>query len=918
MKKVFTIIIIFLTCLNVAAQNVGIGTTTPIARLHVADSNVLFTGPSSFTNYNPPQLPPLQGAGTRMMWYPQKGAFRAGWVEDNRWNKDSIGIFSIALGHSTLASNTGSSAFGVRTNAKGVGSTALGWNSSANTDFSFAAGFFSTASGINAVALGTENIASGYWSTSIGLHTISSGVSSFATGDSAIASGTQSFAAGGYVMAKARASFATGWYNDINDNPDPTFTSPTDRIFQIGNGSGFLATRSNALTVLRNANTGIGITTPRFPLSFNNSNGDKISLYDDGNPSMLHFGLGVFSNQLMQLYSATSSDDIAFGYGNSGSFTERMRIKGNGKVGIGTSSPVARLHVADSSVVFLAAGQASNSPGQPPVSGEGRRMMWYADKAAFRAGYVNTSSWDKDSTGDYSTAFGINNKAKGYASFTAGNTNSATGFHAIAMGLVSNASGNNAIAVGEQAIASGDNAVSLGFLTNASGNRSIAAGYVAIAAGFASTSIGFSPAAPGNYSVSIGANTQAVGGASLSMGDNSIARGNNSISIGAYTIARSDFSFVTGKYNDTTATNRLFEIGNGTANNARNNAVTILQNGSALFTAPASLPGTPDNPPATGAGNRMMWYADKAAFRAGNIINDSWDKDKTGSVSFAAGSNTQASGITSTAFGNFAFATGDISFAAGNSVFAKAKMGTSVGTYNDNTDNPNAAVEASTDRIFQIGNGASNASRSNALTILRNGNIGMAGVVNPAKPLSFPASLGEKILLYPGGAGEVGIGVYGNELRLHSDNPGASVSFGTQDNAGVFTQAGRFQISAPYALFVNGSIWANGNTYASDERFKQNITAIQSPLQKLLQINGVEYEMKTGSFQKNNFQKGRQIGLLAQNVEKVIPEAVNEIDGYKGVDYARLVPLLIESIKELKKENDAQQKLIEQLLKVKQ
>ncbi|MBK8748860.1 MAG: hypothetical protein IPM04_13650 [Saprospiraceae bacterium] len=88
---------------------------------------------------------------------------------------------------------------------------------------------------------------------------------------------------------------------------------------------------------------------------------------------------------------------------------------------------------------------------------------------------------------------------------------------------------------------------------------------------------------------------------------------------------------------------------------------------------------------------------------------------------------TQASGITSTAFGNFAFATGDISFAAGNSVFAKAKMGTSLGTYNDITDSPNPSVESSGDRIFQVGNGSGNLSRSNALTILRNGNIGMAG-----------------------------------------------------------------------------------------------------------------------------------------------------------------------------------------------
>jgi hypothetical protein len=192
------------------------------------------------------------------------------------------------------------------------------------------------------------------------------------------------------------------------------------------------------------------------------------------------------------------------------------------------------------------------------------------------------------------------------------------------------------------------------------------------------------------------------------------------------------------------------------------------------------------------------------------------------------------------------------------------------------------------------------------------GNIGI-GNASPAKPLSFPASLGEKILLYPGGAGEVGIGVYGNELRLHCDNPGSMVSFGTQDNAGVFTQAGRFQLSGGYGLYVNGSIWANGTTYASDERFKQNITPITSPLAKIMQLNGVEYEMKKEGFSKNNFRAGKQMGLLAQNVEKVVPEAVQELDGYKGVDYARLVPLLIESIKELNRQNEKQQKEIQEL-----
>ena len=76
------------------AVNVGIGTITPNARLHVSDSNVLFTGPLTIpgtTTY----YPPASGPGSRMMWYPQKAAFRVGFVDDDKqWNKDSIGLYS--------------------------------------------------------------------------------------------------------------------------------------------------------------------------------------------------------------------------------------------------------------------------------------------------------------------------------------------------------------------------------------------------------------------------------------------------------------------------------------------------------------------------------------------------------------------------------------------------------------------------------------------------------------------------------------------------------------------------------------------------------------------------------------------------------------------------------------------------------
>jgi hypothetical protein len=190
-------------------------------------------------------------------------------------------------------------------------------------------------------------------------------------------------------------------------------------------------------------------------------------------------------------------------------------------------------------------------------------------------------------------------------------------------------------------------------------------------------------------------------------------------------------------------------------------------------------------------------------------------------------------------------------------------------------------------------------------TTTGNVGIGLNGAAAQV-PLQFSNALGlTKISLYRGAYGDVGIGAYGGELRLQNDIPNGKVSLGVLETTGAFTELAKAERNGAFAFSIFGSLWVNGTTYASDERFKQNITPIASPLEKLLQLNGVEYEMKTTGFPANNFQPGRQIGLLAQNVEKIIPEAVNEKDGYKGVDYARLVPLLIESIKELKKEIDA-------------
>src|SRR5688572_19654234 len=89
---------------------------------------------------------------------------------------------------------------------------------------------------------------------------------------------------------------------------------------------------------------GLGVTSPQFPLSFSSTGGDKISLWGNSGP---HYGLGI-QTSLLQIHTATNIDDIAFGYGSSTSFTETMRIKGNGKLGIGTNNPLSPLHVKTS------------------------------------------------------------------------------------------------------------------------------------------------------------------------------------------------------------------------------------------------------------------------------------------------------------------------------------------------------------------------------------------------------------------------------------------------------------------------------------------------------------------------------------------------------------------------------------------
>ncbi|PYS97687.1 MAG: hypothetical protein DMF65_11135 [Acidobacteria bacterium] len=101
------------------------------------------------------------------------------------------------------------------------------------------------------------------------------------------------------------------------------------------------ATETAKVLMSSSGNVGIGTPTPGFPLTFADAMGDKISLWGQSGNS---YGFGVQSS-LLQIHTDTAGTDIAFGYGSSGSFTETMRVKGNGNVGIGRNPGGAKLDV---------------------------------------------------------------------------------------------------------------------------------------------------------------------------------------------------------------------------------------------------------------------------------------------------------------------------------------------------------------------------------------------------------------------------------------------------------------------------------------------------------------------------------------------------------------------------------------------
>lgn len=211
----------------------------------LSPNNILIntTTPTSF-------VPPLLGAGTRLMWMPAKGAFRVGTVEGTEWDNlalTPIGVNSFGAGINAIAS--------------GEASFVVGKNNTASAWASAAFGYGTNASGYASVAFGLTSKASGAVSAAFSSGE-ASGVSSFATG-SCIASEELSTAIGTRCEARGKYSTAMGaWTKAAHEG-----------CFMIGDNTGgylnyltstttnrFYARFSNGYTLYTNSNNTVGVS----------------------------------------------------------------------------------------------------------------------------------------------------------------------------------------------------------------------------------------------------------------------------------------------------------------------------------------------------------------------------------------------------------------------------------------------------------------------------------------------------------------------------------------------------------------------------------------------------------------------------------------------------------------------------------
>ena len=183
-------------------------------------------------------------------------------------------------------------------------------------------------------------------------------------------------------------------------------------------------------------------------------------------------------------------------------------------------------------------------------------------------------------------------------------------------------------------------------------------------------------------------------------------------------------------------------------------------------------------------------------------------------------------------------------------------------------------------------------------------NIGATSTYNFNLPID--AGTSGKVLTSAGGAGAMTWSTVPTASCSHFAVPFYSTVTNALGNSNAWYNGTSFYIGSAtlpsfgtYALQVSGDFKTDKIYHSSDRRWKKNIVTLDSALYKVQKLRGVSYDWRKDEFPNKHFSDGKQIGVIAQEVEAVIPELVKtDADGFKAVEYANLVAYLIEAVKQ--------------------
>ncbi len=789
------------------AGRFGLGTTTPEFKLDLNnDGSIIARG-----TYGSGDTLTTTGAGTRLIWYSQKSAFRAGTVTGSAWDNANIGPYSFSGGYDNLVNGDGATGFGYTNTVSGSQAFAVGYLNTSSNLRTVALGYNNTASGQYSVAIGDGNIANNVG----GSHTVAIGYGNISNGDYSVAIGNQNNSTGSSSLAVGVATNSTGVASLSSG-----YLSTASGYISTAFGQNSLASSSYA--------TAMGLNTQA-----------------TGYASLASGESSVASgSRATALVQSTASGDYAFS-------TNVATASGQYSMALNSSTA--------SGYESLAGGESSQAYGVRSIA------FGHSTKANQTAGQGGFS-WGESTIADnnYATAFGRNTSATGDSATASGNGSTASGDYSVATNG-SHATGALAFSM-NGSTASGYESLAGGESSQAYGVRSIAFGYSTKAnqtAGQGGFSWGELTIADNNYATAFGRSTSATGDSATASGNGSVASGGYSFAAnsssasndGAFSInagtASGTYAFAGGENSNVASGRTAVVFGNnnlastqgafawGHATQAiTNNWTTAWGENSIASGYAATASGSSvasgdyafsiNNSTASGlysfsAGenNTHAYGRDSIAFGYNTKANQT-----AGQGGFSWGASTIADNYYATAFGRSTSATGDSATASGNGSVAS-------GGYSFAS---NASVASGT-QAFSINNGTASGTNSFAggqsgTTASGQGSIAFG--YNTAASGSYSTTLGVNTLASTQGSVAWGNGAQAttNTYATASGNGStATGQYSFASNASVASGTQAFSINNGTASGTNSFAGGESGTTASGQdsiAFGNNVVASNS------------------------------------------------------------------------------------------